>query len=419
MKAPQNARRLWGDGQTLVKGFLLKPLALVVLATAALGAAPILAQTRYTPEDSAVILSSGGTGQKDAAELREALQRWRADPKNLTLSTETAQQAMLAAIQQGDLRWLGNAKAMLAPWWTAQDLPSRTLFVRALIRQGTHDFKGALADLDAAIAKDPGQPEHWAWRFAIYLVIADMTKAKDECTAIGQRFGLSEQASCNAVLLYRTGNPKKAIVALEALSRHPEYQGRLAQEWLAFHWGEAHRVAGDRAKARKIWEAQLNKGSGGHAVRVALIDLLNSEKQFADAWKVNATKPRSDALLVAAILSSVHLNNGKAEELKLEFNQRLSYQRARGESPNERPTIKFTLYVEGKAHEALAMARQAWKTEREPADALLYARAAIESGAPDQALELLQWQSVTGYTEPELDQLLVTIRRAAADKRKQ
>jgi Tfp pilus assembly protein PilF len=325
---------------------------------------------------------------------------------------------MLAAIQQGDLRWLGNAKAMLDPWWTTKDLPSETLFVRALIRQGTHDFKGALADLDAAIAKDPRQPEHWAWRFAIYLVMADMTKARNECSAIGQRFGQSEQASCNAVLLYRTGYPEKAIVALEGLSRHPDYQGRLAQEWLAFHWGEAYRVAGDRAKARKIWETQLNKGTGGHSVRIALIDLLNSEKNYADAWKLNSTPPRSDALLVAAIQTSLGLNNGKDTELKSEFNQRLTQQRARGDSPNERPLIKFTLSVEGKAREALAMAQQAWKTEREPADALLYARAAIKSGMPEQAAELLQWQSMTGYKEPELDQLILQIRQAATAQTK-
>ncbi len=418
MRSPQNACRLWRYQEMVVKGFLLKSPILIMLATVALGAAPTLAQTRYTPQESAVMLSTGGTGQKDAAELREALQRWRADPQNLRLATDTARQAILAAIQQGDLRWLGNAKAMLAPWWTAQDLPSGTLFVRALVRQGAHDFKEALADLDAAIAKDPEQPEHWAWRFAIYLVMADMTRAKNECSAIGQRFGPTEQASCDAVLLYRTGSPEKAIVLLERLSRHPDYQGRQAQEWLAFHWGEAYRVAGDRAKARKIWEAQLNKGIGGHAVRVALIDLLNSEGQYADAWKINTTMPRSDALLVAAIQSSLGLKNGKDGALRSEFNQRLSQQSARGDSPNERPMIKFTLSVEGKAREALAMAQQAWATEREPADALLFARAAIESGAPEQATALMQWQSATGYREPELDGLIRQIQQAVAAQKK-
>lgn len=418
MKAPQNALRLWGAHGILVKGFLPKGPISFALAAAALVATQAFAQTRYIPQESSVMLSAGGTGQKDASGLREALERWRADPQNLTLATDTSRRAMLAAIEQGDLRWLGNAKAMLAPWWTAKDLPSETLFVRALVRQGTHDFKGALADLDAAIAKDPDQPEHWAWRFAIYLVMADMTKAKNECSAIGQRFGPTEQASCDAVLLYRTGSPEKAIVSLERLSRHPDYQGRLAQEWLAFHWGEAYRVAGDRAKARKIWENQLNKGAGGHAVRVALIDLLNSERQYADAWKINMTMPRSDALLVAAIQSSLGLKDGKDGALRSEFNQRLSQQRARGDSPNERPMIKFTLSVEGKAQEALAMAQKAWATEREPADALLFARAAIESGAPEQATALLQWQSATGYREPELDGLIRQIQQAVAAQKK-
>jgi hypothetical protein len=64
------------------------------------------------------------------------------------------------------------------------------------------------------------------------------------------------------------------------------------------------------------------------------------------------------------------------------------------------------------------MAQKAWATEREPADALLFARAAIESGAPEQATALLHWQSATGYREPELDGLIRQIQQAVAAQKK-
>ncbi len=65
---------------------------------------------------------------------------------------------------------------------------------------------------------------------------------------------------------------------------------------------------------------------------------------------------------------------------------------------------------------ALKMAQAAWKTEREPADALLFAEAAVRSGLPEQASALLQWQSETGYRDPDLDRLIMEIRQATPSK---
>ena len=65
------------------------------------------------------------------------------------------------------------------------------------------------------------------------------------------------------------------------------------------------------------------------------------------------------------------------------------------------------------------MAKESWKTEREPADALLFAQAALRSGEPLQATSLLQWQTETGYKEPEFDRLLGQIKSATVSKSKQ
>ena len=416
MRSPHNAQRLWRFARAFVKGFSAPTLLLVPLFTASQFPGGAMAQVRFQPQESTVLLRAEVTRESENA-LRNALQRWRASPKDLQVSTAAARTAILAAMRQGDLRWLGNAKAMLEPWWNSQEIPSETLFVRALIRQGTHDFVGALADLDAAIAKDPQQPEFWAWRFALYMVKAEITKARDECAAIGSRFGSTEQSSCDAVLLYRTGRPQQAIQVLDRLSRHADYQGANAKEWLAFHSGEARRVAGNLTGARKIWESHIRAGTAGHGLRVALIELLNSQGLYHEAWKLNDKPPRSDALLVAAIQTAQALNNSQAPTLVSELTQRLRQQTARGDSTNERPMIKYQLLIQKDAKAALRMAKIAWKTEREPADAHLYAQAAIASGIPDQAVELLQWQSETGYREPVLDRLLTQIEQAAARKK--
>ena len=400
-----------------VKGISFPSLVVPPLITSLFLFSEAWAQTRFTPQESAILLKLEASSAENAR-LRDALARWRKDPQNIGTATESARTAILAAIRQGDLRWLGNAKAMLEPWWDSQGVPSETLFIRALVRQGTHDFERALVDLNAAITKDPQQPEFWAWRFAIYMVRAEIPKARSECAAIGSRFGTIEQESCNAVLLYRTGYPQQAIPVLDRLARHPDYQGQNAQEWLAFHRGEARRVAGDRAGAKKVWESHLKGTSGGHGVRVALIDLLNRDGQYTDAWKLNDKPPRSDALLVAAIQTAQALKNDQSAALLAELSQRLTQQAARGDSIIERPIVKYYLMIRQDAKQALTMAQTSWKTEREPADALLYAQAAIDSGQPEQAMPVLQWQQDTGYREPELDRLLATIRQAISGKEK-
>jgi len=363
-----------------------------------------------------MVLLTTDSSHTEVRRLREALERWRIDPQNIDTATSSARAAILVAIRQGDLRWLGNAKAMLKPWWEQQGIPSETLFIRALIRQGVHDFEGALSDLDAAISKDPQQPEFWAWRFAIYMVKSDIAKARKECSALGSRFGPLEQEGCDAVLLYRTGNPHSAIIALDRLFRHPNYQGQHSQEWLAFHRGEALRTAGDRNSARRVWESYLKAGVAGHGLRVALIDLLNRDGKYAEAWRINHQTPRSDALLVAAIQSAQGLKNDQERSLIAELEQRLRQQKARGDSINERPIIKYQLMIKKDAKAALRMAQASWKTEREPADALLFAEAAIQSGSPEQASALLQWQSETGYRDPDLDRLITVIRQATQSK---
>ena len=72
---------------------------------------------------------------------------------------------------------------------------------------------------------------------------------------------------------------------------------------------------------------------------------------------------------------------------------------------NERPVILFQLDVLKRPDQAFALAQSAWATQREPADAVLYARATILQKDRSAAQTLLAWQAQTGYREPQLDML--------------
>jgi hypothetical protein len=383
---------------------------------------PLLAQTRSIPADNTVLLTlDGASAANRNGEPNASVRAWRARPDDISLATAAAKQAFIAAMDQGDARWLGNAQAMLSQWWEATDtLPAETLFVRGLVRQGLHDFVGAQGDIARAMQKDPQQPEYWSWHLAIDMVQARLDQAQKTCDQIGLRFGQAEQKSCQAVLLQRAGRPKEAIALLNALARHPDHQGPRAKEWIAFHLGEAHRVAGDQAQALSVWRSHMKQArQQPHGMLVAAVELLNDLGRHEEAWQLNPQRSRSDALLVQAIRSARGLQRPEADDLLEEFEQRLTHQQQRGDLMNERPVIVFQLDVLNRPDQALALAQSAWATQREPADAVLYARAAILQKDRSAAETLLAWQAQTGYREPRLDTLFDELKtlRDSADAR--
>ena len=123
---------------------------------------------------------------KDDNAVLERLPLRRSDPVAIELKqlrgAALARRYFELAMAQGDPRYVGYAEAALrnAP----HDAPAETLFVHGLLKQYRHDFAGALADLQAALERDPELVgAHW-WRAAIFLVGADYRAAREECRAL-------------------------------------------------------------------------------------------------------------------------------------------------------------------------------------------------------------------------------------------
>jgi len=117
-------------------------------------AAPTLAQERFKPAPTDRLVASVHAQAGRDGSLRTLDQAWRADPKNLDAAMALARAVFVLGLRQGDLRWFGSARAALAPWWQASDLPAQAYFLRGLVKQGFHDFQGYLRDINQAIEKD-------------------------------------------------------------------------------------------------------------------------------------------------------------------------------------------------------------------------------------------------------------------------
>ena len=273
--------------------------------------------------------------------------------------------------------------------------------MRGLVKQGFHDFEGGLADLNAALALDEGRAEFWSWRFAIHLLLSKMSEAAADCQAMARHVGAADAQACQAILGYRSGRADAAARSLQALLAEPDFQGDMAQDWLRFHLGEALRAAGRPTQALDTWRSHLQRRPDAHTVRLALVELLNAQGQFAQARIWASTPAPTDALLVQQWLASRGLGDThQALTLGQTLQERFAAQVQRQEDLIERPRLIFL--IESQLDEGLTLAERNWAIQQEPPDAVLLVRAALDRQRPQAARPVLSWMDQTGYTDPVL-----------------
>src|SRR5262249_35444043 len=120
------------------------------------------------------------------AELKRLRVALAQRPEDLALATRLARRAIEAAREAGDPRYLGQAQAALAPWWNLGDPPPAALLLRATVKQSTHDFTGALADLDRLIAQRPADGQALLTRATVLTVQGRYNDARADCARIAR-----------------------------------------------------------------------------------------------------------------------------------------------------------------------------------------------------------------------------------------
>jgi Tfp pilus assembly protein PilF len=375
----------------------------------------VAAQERYLPPASAVVLSASVHAQGGRqAQLRALDQARRAQPHNLDAALAYGRAVFMLGLVEGDLRWFGSAKAAMGPWWQAAELPADGYFLRGLIQQGFHDFKAGLADIDRAIALEPRRAEFWSWRFALHLLLADMASARQDTEEMARLFGKEEADVYRAVLLCRTGQPLPAVQMLMQAIRSPSYQDGSSQDWIGFHLGEAHRLAGQPAQAMAVWGERLKASPQSHLLRLSLAELLNQQGQYrqakAVAMKQADMASLTDALLMQTLLASRGLKDADEARLASQMDARLRAQALRQEALIERPKLIYQIAYGQDLAAGLALSIENWQLQKEPPDAVLFAQAALALGQAQAASSVVEWAEKSGYSDPQLAPLLRQLR---------
>src|SRR5262245_2650820 len=193
---------------TAIEGLCV--LALGLLATAA-HAAP------YVPKDDSVVLEHLPVRPNDpvARELRQLRAQLAANPRDRAVAIRLAERYFALANSEGDPRYVGYAEAALKPWWDLAAPPLDALVMRAILKQYSHDFPGAMQDLVAATREDPENARAWSWRAAIDMVQANYEQARKDCLALK---GIEDDLFAVGCMAYLDGTTGKAAEAYRALS---------------------------------------------------------------------------------------------------------------------------------------------------------------------------------------------------------
>jgi len=358
------------------------------------------AATPFTPKDDAEVVQRLPY-RVDAAERarRAALAR---DPAQLPLAVAAARAALDRARTLGDPRELGAAHAALAPWWVRADAPAEAALLRARVLQARHDFDAAQADLQRLLARADLAPELRAQALldaaAIHQLRAELPEARALCEQLRPLAALPA-ATCVAELDSLSGHAPAAAQALARLA-----PGRTVPPWLLLMRAELAERLGDASAAGLYRQALL--GADDVYTRAALADWLLAQGRAAEALALT-DRSEADALLLRHVIALRRLGRDAAAPTA-RLREALAAADKREPGKHAREQARFALDVTGDLREALRLAQANWGWQREPADAVLLARAAQAAGRDGEVArrELAGFVRERGWQDARLDRLL-------------
>ncbi len=360
------------------------------------------------------------------------------EPNNLPLALATAQEALQRARRTGDPRAVGQAQAALAPWWAQASPPDAVRLLRATILQSQHHFAQALQDLDVLIARPArGTPLNWLQqarltRAAVLQVQARLDEAARDCDALttatpGNPLSAvaTLAAACQAELRSLRGEPQRGARELARLAQTEQGAGP-QQAWLSLLRAELAQRMGDATATERHFKTAVAEGDP--YAQAAYADALLEAGQPARALRAvqwvesgeagRAQRPNptpnppnaADAALLRQAIALKRLQHPSAVATAQALRERLQEARTRGATLHLREEARFALDIDDQPARAWPLARANWQTQKEPADALLYVRAAVAAGEIEAAEQLTQQLQSQGWIDLRLQRAMATAK---------
>jgi tetratricopeptide (TPR) repeat protein len=378
---------------------LRTPCLLAGLLSAAVHAAPYEPYVPATGEQ--VLLRVAPDGSEAASRVRALREAARAAPGDVDAAVRFAHAAIERARATADPRWYGQAESVLVHWEDAPSTPVAIRVLRATIAQHRHRFEQALAELDAVIAEQPGHPQARVTRAVIHSVQARYQQALRDCAAL-LRVGELLTTTCMATPRSLSGEAEAALAQLDrALARAPGDAG--TRLWALTVAAEiADRLNRDDADAR-YQRALAAEGTGRNLyLKLAYADFLLHNDRPDEVAEL--LPPYGDTTEAQIRILRARAQQGEPVDPG-PLRARLDAIRTRGSEPHYREEAMTALHLEQRPAEALWLARENWRQQREPLDALLLLQAALSADDPSAAAPVRRWMRDNGVQDHRLQAL--------------
>lgn len=341
-----------------------------------------------------------------------------ADPQDLNLAVALARQYMQLGRAAADPRYYGYAEAALAPWWTLARPPRDVAVLRAVARQFQHDFDGALGDLAYVLQTDPAHPQALLSRAVIQQVQGHYAAALRTCARLPRQVPPLVVTACAAGAASLSGD---AAASYDALSRRLDEQPDAAPElrqWALTILAEIAERAGDTTASERHFRAALALDAHSGYLLGAYADLLLDAGRYDDVRTLLRDDVRSDPLLLRLALAEAASGSHhwaatpRATAHVATLESRFAASRRRGDSRHLREEARFTLELLRRPDEALRLALDNWRTQREPWDARLVLEAALAAGTPTAAGPVVESLRRAGLEDARIAPLIARLEEA-------
>ncbi len=288
------------------------------------------------------------------------------------------------------------------------------LLLRATLRQATHDFSGALADLDHVVAADPRNLQARLTRALILQVQGEYPEALKNCFSLALFADNFVTTTCIASVNSLHGRAKTSHDLLQtALDGTPPDESPKLRLWALTILAEIEARIGDGAAAERHFREALSLGLRDGYLLGAYADFLLDAGRPQEVQALLQNELRIDALLLRLALAEQRLEAPALSRHISDLAERFAMSRLRGDTSHQREEARFALQLANRAADALRLAAANWAMQREPWDARLMLEAALAAGAPMAARPVLDWLTASQLEDDQIRRLASRLAEAA------
>ena len=340
------------------------------------------------------------------AEIRNLRRTLAADPRDARSAVKLAQLYLNQARTQGDPRFVGQALALLGAWPQSDTAPDEVLLMLATLQQFLHDFDTSASNLERLVKRNPRHAQAWLTLATVRRVQGRYADSERACKGVAAAGAAAYAGACQAENASLRGDFVGARAALTRLLADTRLQAPSIRNWLLTTLAESEARAGRNTQAEAAYHQALQATADGYT-SLSFADFLMTQNRFADASRQLQNQPRTDAVLLRLAIAGVNTHSKEAATDVNELRERMALALLRPEArtTHAREYAMFALWIDNQPREALELAKENVRHQREPLDVLLLAQAAAASQDAAARRDAVSLASEIGLRDVRLDAL--------------